>query len=98
MKTLPLTQIQNVAQPFKSTGKGPVADTGFGDILKKSLESVNETMQHGSAMSEGLVTGAHSNIHETMIAMEKSTLSFRMLTRMQQKGLDAYQTIMRMQV
>lgn len=99
MKTLPLTQIQpTVTEAKLPSGKGPVADTGFGHVLKSSLQDVNATMQHASQMSEGLVTGQHSNIHETMIAMEKSKVSFRLLTKVQQKAISAYQTIMRMQV
>lgn len=98
MKTLPLTQIQPPPTPTKSSGRGPVADAGFSDVLKESLQSVNATMQQANDLSQGLVSGQHANIHETMIAMEKASVSFRMLTRVQQKALQAYQDIMRMQV
>jgi len=98
MKTLPLSQIQPTSEPAPSKKNGPIADAGFSDVFKQSLESVNATMQEANNMSQGLVTGQHSNIHETMIAMEKASISFRMLTRVQQKALQAYQDIMRMQV
>lgn len=98
MKMLPLSQIQQSMPVEKNSGKGPVADTGFGEVLKKSLESVNTNIEEAGKMAEGLVSGQHSNIHETMIAMEKSTVSFRMLTKVQQKVITAYQDIMRMQV
>ncbi len=97
MKILPLGQIQQPLDIDKTTN-GAAASTGFGDVLKKSLDSVNANIQEASKMSEGLVTGQHSNIHETMIAMEKSTVSFRMLTKVQQKVISAYQDVMRMQV
>ena len=97
MKTLPLSQIQQPIALDKSA-KSPVESTGFGDVLQKSLESVNARSQEATKMAEGLVSGQHSNIHETMIAMEKSTVSFRMLTKVQQKVISAYQDIMRMQV
>ncbi|MDR9500436.1 MAG: flagellar hook-basal body complex protein FliE [Desulfurivibrionaceae bacterium] len=97
MKTLPLTQIQQPLTLEKSA-RSPGDGTGFGEVLKKSLEGVNATIQESGQMTEGLVTGQHSNIHETMIAMEKSTVSFRMLTKVQQKVISAYQDIMRMQV
>ena len=97
MKTLPLSQVQ---QPLtlEKTAKDPVEEAGFGDVLRKSLESVNSYRAEASKMAEGLVSGQHSNIHETMIAMEKSTVSFRMLTKVQQKVIAAYQEVMRMQV
>jgi flagellar hook-basal body complex protein FliE len=97
MKMLPLSQIQ---QPLSlEKGAKATADTtGFGEVFKKSLESVNSTVQEAARMTEGLVAGEHSNIHETMIAMEKSTVSTRLLTRVQQKVIAAYQDVMRMQV
>jgi len=91
-----------LAQPGSSisAGAGPqkAPGSGFGEILKKSVGEVNARMQESAAMQEGLLTGEHSNIHETMIAMEKASLSFRMLTRAQTKVLDAYKEMMRMQL
>ncbi len=98
MKTLPLSQIQQSPLIEKSNNKDPVSSTGFSDVFQKSLASVNANIEEASKMAEGLVSGQHSNIHETMIAMEKSTVSFRMLTKVQQKVIAAYQDIMRMQV
>nr|MBF0221362.1 flagellar hook-basal body complex protein FliE [Desulfobulbaceae bacterium] len=72
--------------------------TGFGDLLKRSIESVDGTMKESAAMSTGLVAGQHSNIHETMIAMEKSSISFKMLSKVQAKVLDAYKEVMRIQL
>ena len=72
--------------------------SGFGDVLNKSVESVNKNMKESAAMSTGLIAGQHSNIHETMIAMEKSSLSFRMLTKVQTKVIDAYKEVMRIQL
>lgn len=75
-----------------------VQGTGFGKILKKSIQGVNEQMQEAAALSEGLISGRHSNIHETMIAMEKAGLSFRMLNKVQSKVIDAYKELMRLQL
>lgn len=99
MKTLPLTQI-NLKPLTPASGKADVeqASKGFADVLKKSLDSVNQAKMVASEMQNGLVTGAHSNIHETMIAMERANVSFRLLTKVQQKALNAYQEVMRMQV
>ncbi|NOX25836.1 MAG: flagellar hook-basal body complex protein FliE [Deltaproteobacteria bacterium] len=72
--------------------------SGFGDILKESVQAVNGEMQNASSLSKGLMAGEHSNIQETMIAMEKASISFHMLTRVQGKVIDAYKEIMRMQL
>jgi flagellar hook-basal body complex protein FliE len=62
------------------------------------VQAVNNEMQQASSLSAGLMSGEHSNIQETMIAMEKASLSFHMLTKVQSKVIDAYKEIMRMQL
>ncbi len=74
------------------------SDTGFGELLKRSIESVNSSIQEANQSQAGLISGEHSNIHETMIAMEKAGIQFRLLTRVQNKVVDAYKEIMRMQL
>ena len=76
----------------------PVAGSGFGEIMTESINSVNGRMQKASKLAEGLISGEHSNIHETMIAMEESSISFRMLTKVQTKVIDAYKEVMRLQL
>jgi len=76
--------------------KGP--DGGFVQVLDKAINSVNQNLQEADRMSEGLASGQHANIQETMIALEKANISFRMLTKAQNKVVEAYQEIMRMQL
>jgi flagellar hook-basal body complex protein FliE len=86
------------ATPLKSSGAPGVAGTGFSELLSRSIAEVNGQTQEADLLVKGLAAGEHANIHETMIAMEKSGISFRMMTRVQQKVLDAYREIMRMQI
>ncbi|MDZ7641960.1 MAG: flagellar hook-basal body complex protein FliE [Desulfurivibrio sp.] len=72
--------------------------SGFGEVLGRAVEAVNEKQSVAADLAEGLASGQHANIHETMIAAEKSGISFKLMTKMQQKGLDAYQTVMRIQL
>ncbi|MBA3015639.1 MAG: flagellar hook-basal body complex protein FliE [Proteobacteria bacterium] len=72
--------------------------TGFGEIFQESIAAISEKSQAASVLSEGLVSGQHSNIHETMIAMEESSISFRMLAKAQSKVIDAYKELMRLQL
>lgn len=72
--------------------------SGFGEVLGRAVDSVNQNQAEADYLSEGLVSGQHANIHETMIAVEKANISFKLMSKVQQKGLDAYQEIMRMQL
>ncbi len=84
------------ALPAQKTDKAQ--GSGFGDLLSQAVASVNRQAQDSAALSEGLVTGQHSNIHETMIAMEESGISFRMLAKVESKVIDAYKEVMRLQL
>jgi flagellar hook-basal body complex protein FliE len=100
MEILPLQQVHigetpSIAQASK---KQQTAGTGFGEVLQKSIDSVNTTLQEADELNRGLVAGEHGNIHETMIAIEKANISFRMMTRVQQKAIAAYQDMMRIQL
>lgn len=71
---------------------------GFGEMLNQSIAAVNNQLGEADTLSQGLASGQHANIHETMIAVEQAGISFHLMTRVQQKVLDAYQEIMRMQL
>ncbi|MEW6427001.1 MAG: flagellar hook-basal body complex protein FliE [Thermodesulfobacteriota bacterium] len=71
---------------------------GFGDVFRQAVSAVNSTMQEAADSANGLVAGEHANIHETMIAMETASIEFRMLTKAQNKVVDAYREIMRLQL
>ncbi len=80
----------------KAAGQG--ADGSFVDVLKDSISKVNTLQGEASNAIEGLVKGETKNIHETMIAIEKASVSFNMMIQVRNKLLSAYEEIMRMQV
>lgn len=73
------------------------SDPGFAQVLEKTLGKVDH-LQHEAdrAMREGSVQGA-VRIDETMIKLEEADISLRMLTKVRNKALEAYQEVMRMQ-
>ncbi len=82
----------------KAIGSVPGNPSGsFADALKSKLLEVDQLQsQSDKAMADGAVEGAKS-IHETMIKVEEADISLRLLTKVRNKALDAYQEIMRMQ-
>lgn len=67
----------------------------FGQMLKNSIDQVSLLQQQSSESINELVTGKHTNIHQTMIAMEKSSVAFELLMQSRNKVVDAYKEIMR---
>ncbi len=80
------------------SGAGEKAAPGFADTLKGMVDEVNTRLVTADVAAAALVDGKNGNIHETMIAIEKANISFRLLTKVQSKAVAAYQEIMRLQL
>jgi flagellar hook-basal body complex protein FliE len=70
----------------------------FGKILTDSLKQVNRLQVEADSSINDLATGKQSDIHRTMIAMEKASISFEMLLQIRNKVISAYDKIMRMPI
>jgi len=70
----------------------------FSNILKKSLEEVNNLQNEADASIKNIAAGKMDNIQDAAIAIEKADVSLRLLTQIRNKAVDAYKQIMRMQV
>lgn len=75
------------------------AASNFQDLLKKSINAVNDTQKAAGALTEKFQQGdPNTDITDVMIALQKSSVSFHAMTQVRNKIMDAYQEIMRMQV
>jgi len=83
------------AQPGKAV-QNPVSD--FGDLLGKMVGKVSELQNNADQSIQSLATGQSKGLHEVMLAVEKASVSFQMLTQVRNKAVEAYQEIMRMPV
>lgn len=73
-------------------------DTSFLDTLKQSVEKVNALQNQADAAIDDLVLGENKDITQTIIAMEKADISFRLMMQIRNKIVKAYEEVMRMQV
>lgn len=80
-------------------GLGATAASGesFGELVAGEIDKVNQAMNESDELIEGLATGKSSDVHGTMIAMQKADLSFKMLLAVRNKVLSAYEEVMRTQ-
>jgi flagellar hook-basal body complex protein FliE len=72
--------------------------TTFSDVLRQSVDKVNEYQHQADSAIKELVAGRSKNIHETMLAIERADTSLKLMMQVRNKMLDAYKEIMRMQV
>ena len=96
-------KIQNQIQPLKlpQFSVDPVQhsqSSSFGNALQQSLEQVNRLQMEADASIDGLATGNQIDIHQTMIAVEKASLTFELMLQIRNKVISAYDKIMRTQV
>ncbi len=70
----------------------------FADTLAQSLDKVNSLQKEADVAIQDFVAGDTRNIHETMIAVGKADLAFRLTMQVRNKMVEAYQEVMRMQV
>jgi flagellar hook-basal body complex protein FliE len=77
---------------------GEKAASGFGDVLRSSLEQFSKTQSDADRVAEDLTLGRTTDIHTTMIAVEKAGLALEMALQIRNKLLNAYETLMRQQI
>ena len=73
-------------------------EMSFSETMAESLSKVNSLQQDADEAIEDFVAGKSQNIHETMIAVNKADLAFRMTMQVRNKIVEAYQEVLRMQV
>jgi len=69
------------------------AGTSFADTLTDALSEVNKMQLDADKAIEELVTGKSKNIHETMIALNKAELAFKLTMQVRNKVVEAYKEI-----
>lgn len=71
---------------------------GAGKFFSELVNKVNDMSLQSDQAIQKLATGENRNLHETMIAVEKASISFLFMSQVRNKALEAYQEVMRMQV
>ncbi|WP_175988978.1 flagellar hook-basal body complex protein FliE [Bacillus sp. Marseille-Q1617] len=72
------------------------ATENFGQLLKKTIEEVNQTQIHSDRMTGKLVRGENVDLHQVMIASQKASITLQTTMEVRNKVVEAYQEIMRM--
>lgn len=97
MRTLS-AQLEPNAAAMQTIGNSKPQDS-FGSLLKQSIGSVAETQTSAQQMSSAFERGdPGADLPQVMLAVQKADLSFRAMTEVRNKLVDAYQNIMNMQM
>ncbi len=78
----------------KST-EGP---SGFGDLVRQTVNKVNENQMNASKLSTAYERGEGVPLTDVVLSMQKSSLSFEATLQVRNKVLKAYEDILNMPV
>ena len=82
--------------PARAQGSSSV---NFGDLLRQSIEKVNEQQSVAQDMLTQFESGAADvSVAEVMISMQKASLSFQAMNEVRNRLVDAYQQVMNMPI
>lgn len=87
--------VQSTSTALPTSGQ---AQENFANILKSSIENMNNVEALSDQKTEALVNGNIEDLHEVMIAAQKASITVETTVQIQKKVIDAYNEIMRMQV
>jgi flagellar hook-basal body complex protein FliE len=80
-------------------GAAQAPNNSFADVLKQGLDSVNQAQQRASTLATQFERGVPGvELPQVMLEMQKASVSFRAITEVRNKFVDAYQTIMNMPI
>jgi flagellar hook-basal body complex protein FliE len=77
---------------------GQAAPQSFGSMVTDGLSRLNGELLASQAEMQELAVGNVQNLHQVMIRMEESRLSFELMLHVRNRVLEAYQDLMKMQV
>lgn len=80
------------------TGQTEKSGENFSSFLKNAITEANQSELDANQSVNDLISGKETNIHNTLISLEKADISFKMMMQVRGKLMDAYQQIMRTSV
>jgi flagellar hook-basal body complex protein FliE len=99
-----LAQIRSMQAAVRGAAPGGVtptavagADNGFAKLLKQGIDSVNSTQSKAADLQGKFERGVPGvELPQVMLEMQKANVSFRALTEVRNKFVEAYREIMNM--
>lgn len=89
-------QIQAPDPASAATAAGGV---NFGELLRQSIDSVNEQQAAAQSLATRFESGAADvSVAEVMVSMQKASLSFQAMTEVRNRLVEAYQQVMNMPI
>jgi flagellar hook-basal body complex protein FliE len=91
--------VGGIGKPAATDAAESSTKVSFSDALKSSLQNVSNAQNQADEMGQRFASGDNSvSLSDTMIAMQKASISFQATLQVRNKLVSAYHDIMNMQV
>lgn len=84
-------------EPLRLGGPAP-ASQSFGAMVTEGISKINGELLATQTGLQQLAVGEVQNLHQIMVRMEETRLSFELMLHVRNRVLEAYQDLMKMQV
>ncbi len=100
MSDLTISNLQNLLPQIDTARKQTPDATSpsFSELVTRSLADVNRQVLDADRAVNDLATGKNQDIHNTMIAMQKASISLELVLQIRNKLVSAYDEIRRMSI
>jgi flagellar hook-basal body complex protein FliE len=94
----PMPGLELGALPDAVAPGANTATPGFGQMVTQGLDAVNQELTISETDLQQLAIGGAQNLHQIMIRLEQSRLSFQLLMQVRSRLLESYDDIMKLQI
>ncbi len=101
---MPISLTQGMVQPIGAVSAdaaqnmAEVSPSNFKDLLKRAVMDLNASQVSADDAVKNLATGGAESLHDVIISIEKASMTLNYAIQVRNKVLDAYQSIIQMQV
>lgn len=92
-----LAQMRVVRDQASNTAVQTGSSVDFSELLKESINKVNDTQQQAGKLQEAFETGKSDvSLAEVMVSAQKASVSFQAMVQVRNKLVEAYKDVMNM--
>lgn len=81
-----------------ASANGAAGSTPFGQLVSDGLGKVNQELVGSQQDLQRLALGDAQNLHQIMIQLEETRMSFQLMMQVRTRLLEAYQDLMKMPI
>lgn len=67
-------------------------------LIKDKINEIDQQFKVAEELTEKLISGESTDIHDTMIALTKAELGLNLMVQVRNKAIESYSEIMKLQV